>query len=401
MKSQISVVIAGRALEDLKLLEKLVCQESGFTVRIKHITNGHSDPLHGVVPVPDVLIFNLSQQWEHELDALGARAGTERPPAIAVGPEGDTKVMRAAMQAGARDFFSHPVVAEDLIASLRRLAREHASQTQRGGATSKLTVVMNAKGGSGASFIACNIAHMIRAQHSDRVALLDLDLQFGTLPLYFDLPASDNLLGLLSDVEHLDKLALEGYMLKHKSGLHLLPTMSERVPLPWQIPERSVERLLQEARFAYEHLVADLPRQIDPVTTTTLEQADRVLLVMQQGLTHLRDAKHLMQVMTKDLAVPGERISIIVNRYTKDNPVGLEQVRDVLECADCCQIPNDYGVVSEAINLGVPLLNGARKSPVTKGLLQLTSEVVGDKKPARRGLLSSALAHLGLREIGE
>lgn len=397
MSNQISVVIAGRALEALKILGKTLQNENGFDVRIKHITNGHSDPLYGVLPVPDVLVFNLSQQWEHELDALGARPGIERPPSVAVGPEGDARVMRAAMQAGARDFFSHPVVAEDLVASLRRLARERkSSQPQHGSAPSKLTAVMNAKGGSGGSVIACNLSHMLRTQHSDRVALLDMDLQFGTLPLYLDLLPSDNLLTALANVDKLDKLALDGYMLKHKSGLHLLPTMSERIPLPWQIPEASLQRLLDEVLAVYEHVVVDLPRQLDPVTTTVLEHADRVLLVLQQGLTHLRDAKHLKEVVTKDLAVPGERISIVVNRWSKENPISIDQVREVLDCAKCYQIPNDYVTVSETINLGVPLLSAAPKSPVTKGVLELTNALFGKEKPAKRGLFGNALAHLGL-----
>ena len=52
--------------------------------------------------------------------------------------------------------------------------------------TKRLNAVINAKGGSGASFIASNVAYILSKETDSKVALVDLDLQFGSVGLNFD-----------------------------------------------------------------------------------------------------------------------------------------------------------------------------------------------------------------------
>ena len=59
----------------------------------------------------------------------------------------DAQSMRAAMQVGARDFLSEPIVEEDLLAAVTRLTIE--SKPSRKAGPNELTVFINAKGGSG------------------------------------------------------------------------------------------------------------------------------------------------------------------------------------------------------------------------------------------------------------
>ena len=66
-----------------------------------------------------------------------------------VGPAGDFSLVRLAMQAGARDFFTLPVAEEDLTGALERIARDMQAESVQKSAD--LTVVINAKG----RFISC------------------------------------------------------------------------------------------------------------------------------------------------------------------------------------------------------------------------------------------------------
>jgi pilus assembly protein CpaE len=70
-----------------------------------------------------------------------------------------------------------------------------------------------------------------------RTALLDMDRQFGTLPLYLDLTPREGVIAALANADQIDTVALEGYMLKHPSGLRLLASMSEELASPWEIPQ--------------------------------------------------------------------------------------------------------------------------------------------------------------------
>jgi pilus assembly protein CpaE len=388
------VLVAGRSQKGVTAIEAQLRGQPGVEVRSAHVSNGHVDPLHGIAPAPDLLVLDLSSLWEDELRALAARPAMNRPVVIAVGSEGNARMMRLAMQAGARDFFTHPVPGEELLTTVAQVAAEHAMQ--HGTAGSSVTAVINAKGGAGASFLACSLAHILSVPLRQRVALIDLDLQFGTLPVYLDLTPRESLLEALAEHDHLDSVALEGYMTRHSSGLNLLAAVTERLALPWEIPGDHIGRLIDVAVQTYDHVIVDLPRQMDPVTAAVLTRADRVLIVMQQELTHLRDAKRLFRILTEELSVPRRHLHVVVNRHEPaGGGVRAQDIREALEPESMAVIPSDYQQVSEAVNLGVPIYDHARSAPITQALVELARNLGSEgHRQEERGRFQSAVARL-------
>ncbi len=334
------------------------------------------DPLHGLTDLPDVLIVVLSARWEETLRVLASRPAAQRPAMIVIGPANDSQVMRRAMQAGVRDFFIPPVPHGELLHAVRLIGREKNAQTATPGIGS-LTAVINAKGGSGASFIAANMAHMSALRHKAPVALLDLDLQFGALPAAFDLEQRNSLLEALAASEQLDPVALQGYMGKHASGVHLLSAMSDQLPLPWEIPTDSLTRLLGVVRQSYAGVIVDLPRQIDPLTSIVLSQATHVVLVMQQSLAHVRDAKRMLKVLTGNLGVARENILLVVNRHSDRDAVKLNDIQDTVNPPALATLPNNFRAVSESLNSGVPLAEFDPEGDLTRALQTLVSTLDG------------------------
>lgn len=391
MNDRASILIAGRSRTRLESLEASLQGQLGVEVRVRALVNGHADPLYGVAPLPDILVLDLDADWQLTLEALSARPSLERPPMITVAAEGSPQALRLAMQAGSRDFFTHPVPAEEFFASIRRILEERAAR--EGIARGAVTAVVNAKGGSGASLIATNLAHIFAAHLERRVALVDLDLQFGTLPLYLDLPPAKGLLAAMGSFEHLDGVALQGHMSKHPSGLHLLAAMSEQLPKPGEIPGAALGRLLDEAVSVYQQVVVDLPRQIDPLTGLALERADHVLVVMQQSIAHLRDAKRMLGLLNDLLGIPQDRIQVLVNRFDPKNPVRTEAIREALRLDAVAAVPNDYRCVAETINLGVPLYQHQRTAAVTKAIVGV-AEKLGGQPRNQKGFFQTVVSHL-------
>ncbi len=184
MKARMNVLVAGRNAQELQELERILGHQTDLRLSTRLITNGHSDPLYNIVDLPDALIFCTTVAWEDELSSLDARPASGRVPTVVTGPD-NTQVMRTAMRVGARDYFSFPVPRQELVDSLDRIARElQPASTEAGG----LISVINAKGGSGASTVAATLAHSLVEKIDQQIALLDMDLQFGHLASYFDLP---------------------------------------------------------------------------------------------------------------------------------------------------------------------------------------------------------------------
>lgn len=385
-------LLVSRSQKNLESLERILIDQPGIRLQVKNPVNGHFDPLHGVNQKPDVLVLDLSDAWEEELKALSIRPRTDRPPVIVFGPEGNTSMMRLAMQAGAQDFFTHPVLPEEIIVSVKQIGKESTTKSNK--AKTALTAVINAKGGSGASFIACNLAHIMAIRQHRAVTLIDMDLQFGTLPLYLDLEPNDNLTEVLRNINELDEVAIQAQMMKHSSGLHLLASSNENMLPLAEISAQRINRLLDLKMSGYEHLVVDLPRQIDLPTTTILQRADHVLLVMQQSVSHIRDAKRMHRIMTTDLAIPNNHISIIVNRYNEKDAVRVEDIKNSVTDVNFLFVPSDFKRASEMVNMGIPLFDNAPKAGITKSLIGIAEKLDGQSNRKKQGFLQNTFSNI-------
>ncbi|QTF58469.1 AAA family ATPase [Stutzerimonas frequens] len=383
------LLVSSRDAGALTRLKTLAQQLPGLQVSTRLVSNGHTDPLYGLEQMPDLLLLHVSHLWREELAALQQHPLQQRPPLLVCGPQDDRDCMRMAMQASARDFLPEPLVEQELLAAISRIALEARDGHGSGG---KVIAIMNAKGGSGATMLACNLAHSLSA-YGRRTLLLDLDLQFGTVAHCLDVRPSHSHMEVLQRIDELDSVALHGFCSHFSPTLDVLGGRASELCLTQDIQLEQVEALLRLARSSYEWVVVDLPRQIDHLTGITLEQADQVYVVLQQSLSHLKDAVRLVRIMREDLGIRGDRLQLVVNRYDKTAPVSLKDIAEALHCGVPQRLPNDYAVINESQNTGVPLGLHAPRAPLTQGIRQMAQELLGNDT-AEQGLLKRTFGRL-------
>ena len=391
MDMRLNVLLVSRRKDTLDSLEAILRQHSGLRLARKLTVNGHVDPLHDVAILPDALILHLGESSHAELETLAARALDRRPPLIVLGSTGDVTVMRLAMQAGARDLLPLPLVEADLLAALKRIERDHLAGKRR--SEGAVLAFMNAKGGCGATLLACNVAHMLVSVSARHATLIDLDLQFGSIPLYFDLFPKRGMLQALENVAGLDELAFNGYLVEDASGLKILGHASEDALPTHSVSPQHVNQLLNLAVTVNDYVVVDLPRRIDPVSALVLERAPHVALVVQQSVATLRDATRLMTCLRRDLGIAKDRIVVVVNRYEKSSSITADDIRNTLACGELSLVPNDYATVSACVDAGSPLLVHARTAAVTRAVMALQARL-GGTQVETQGLLSRTLSGL-------
>ncbi|MAL91121.1 MAG: hypothetical protein CMK94_06245 [Pseudomonas sp.] len=383
------LLVSSRDAGALTRLKTLAQQLPGLQVSTRLVSNGHTDPLYGLEQMPDLLLLHVSHLWREELAALQQHPLQQRPPLLVCGPQDDRDCMRMAMQASARDFLPEPLVEQELLAAISRIALEARDGHGSGG---KVIAIMNAKGGSGATMLGCNLTHSLSA-YGRRTLLLDLDLQFGTVAHCLDVRPSHSHMEVLQRIDELDSVALHGFCSHFSPTLDVLGGRASELCLTQDIQLEQVEALLRLARSSYEWVVVDLPRQIDHLTGITLEQADQVYVVLQQSLSHLKDAVRLVRIMREDLGIRGDRLQLVVNRYDKTAPVSLKDIAEALHCGVPQRLPNDYAVINESQNTGVPLGLHAPRAPLTQGIRQMAQELLG-KDTAEQGLLKRTFGRL-------
>ncbi len=383
MVMPLKVLIVGHSRTTIESFQQVLRQRSDVKSAIRLLTNGHVDPLHGVRDLPDVLVLQVSHNWEDELEALNARPPAARPAVLAVGPSDDPKLLRRAIRTGVRDFLTVPVDPTEVVSVLERIRNENRSS--QAAAPHRLTAVLNAKGGSGGTLIASNLSHIMVEELKLRVALVDLDLQLGNSALCLNLNPKIGIREALGAAQEIDSVALRAYMTRHKSGLDVLAVPSQAFIEPQTVSAEQLDQVLTVIGQNYDHTVVDVPRSIDPVTLSVLARADRILLVLQQHLSNLHDAKRLVNTLRSYNEDLEGRLTVVINRFQKAASIGVRDVENALGVDYHVELPNDYKRVCQAEDLGVPLYTHAKSAPVSKALRSLARNLSG-VLPAKRGL---------------
>ncbi|MGX1187699.1 pilus assembly protein CpaE [Pseudomonas sp. F-14 TE3623] len=385
-KTGLRLLISSRDATSLRDLQSVCQRMPSLEVSTRLVSNGHVDPLYGLDRMPDLLLLRVSHLWREELAALLLHPAHERPPMLVCGLLSDQEGMRMAMQAGARDVLPEPIAEAELVAALNRLVMEVRTGS---GAEGKLIAVMSAKGGSGGTLVACNLAQQLSARGGSTL-LLDMDLQFGSVTHYLDVAQTHSHLEVLHQIDGMDSVALRGFCSHFSPTLHVLGGRAGELCLPQDAQPEQLDALLKLARASYDWVVIDLPRQIDHLTGSVLEQVDRVYVVVQQSVSHLRDASSLVRILRDDLGVRGDQLQIVVNRFDKAAPISLKDIGEALRCTNLSKLPNDFNLVSQSQNTGVPLGLHAPRAAITAALRDMTEDLVGQQVAGNKGLLKRA-----------
>jgi len=264
---------------------------------------------------PHLLIIDLSDSQEPLAD-ITALAEVCEPGTmvIALGKTNDVTLYRDLMAAGVYDYLVKPVTGDDLRAAIA--AAEDINQTvpetdPLPGAVGRITTVIGTRGGVGASTAAINVAWSMAHDLDHKVALLDLDVHFGSAALAFDLEPGRGLYDALENPGRVDGLFIERAMVKESEKLWILsseaPLGETMVPNP-----AALDHLLGELRNHFRSVILDLPRGQVGQQQFVLGESKQIVIVADLTLSSLRDTIRLL-ALAKTVA-PEVPIILVANR---------------------------------------------------------------------------------------
>lgn len=349
-----------------------------------HINNDYISHPELLANSSEVIVINLSDQALNEIAGI-EHAELIDKTIIVVGDKNNNQLLSKAISARVSEFIDQDNYQQDLLTIVKKTLLHKIQNTDQS-KKRKLSVVMNAKGGSGASFIASNIAYILSQLRTTNTALIDLDLQFGSIGLNFDVVPKYTIEKVLNDIKEMDYLALEAHMVNYQDSLQLLLPSGEEIILNDEIDPNSIKSLLYLMKRNYNQIIVDIPRLIDPLTINTLEQADNIAVIVQQSLAHYKDGRRLINILNKDLDIPLDKIVVIINRYDKKNSLNKAEMINILNHNNIFTITNDFKKVTTASDLGVPLSHSAPRSKITNDLRSI-AHYLGDIDSQETGYL--------------
>jgi len=323
-----------------------------------------------------------------ELEALGVLAHVHPDlETIVISAEQSPAFLLRAMQMGVREVLPPVLNATALQAAVRRVAHKRAPAPAA--PQGEVLAFMACKGGSGASFIAANIAHILSTQGERKVALIDLDLQFGNaLLLLSDQRAVNDVAEVARSIGRLDADLLRASMV-HVSGNLSVLAAPEDLSQALEVKAAHVEAIIKQARQVFDYVVLDVGRSMDTVSLKALDLATHVFPVLQLSLPQIRDARRL-RALFRSLEYAPEKIHWIVNRHQKGGEIDLESMEQTLGVKALTTIPNHFKGVNASVNQGIPIDRLAPGNPVARALGDLARKVAPLQSGVRKdGWLAS------------
>lgn len=293
-----------------------------------------------------------------------------------------------ALRVGVREVLPAPATEDTLRQAFARL-RERQSASRRRDAT--ILSVMPAKGGSGGTFLAANLAYALALQ-GRKVAFIDLNLQFGDAVLFVSEGTPGfTIADVARQVQRLDASFLEASMVEVLPNCHVLAA-PETPEDALEVNEAALRAILDVARKNYDIVVIDVGRALNATSVLALDQSTAVYVVLQLTLPFLRDAKRLMAAF-RTLDYPAKKIRLVVNRYQRGGDLDLGHVQKTLGAAVDRTMPNSFSAVAASINHGVPILKHAPRDAVALALQQWAQELAPSETPVAvaRGWLRSLM----------
>lgn len=350
------------------------------------LVSGTLDRLHigGPVPVPDLLLLDDPQGRDLAvLEQLGA--SHPRMATILVSEAQSLAFMMEAMRAGVREVLFTSALADTMFPAVDRIEEKLQQHTHLNG---KVLAFVSCKGGSGATFLATNLGYALAELAGKRVALIDLNLQFGDASLFV---ADHKPLATLADValqmHRLDASLLASSMMAITPNFSVLAAPEDPVHAGDVKPEH-IDALLRLARRHYDFVILDVGRSLDPVSVRALDQADTIYPVLQTTLPYIRDGKRLIEVF-RSLGYPKEKVHVIVNRHQKKGDIRLHDLETACGTPVFMSIPNHYEAAAASVNQGVPVMKLAKGSPIAKSLKNFAVQLAGSTRDDKKSWLST------------
>lgn len=227
------------------------------------------------------------------------------------------------------------------------------------------------KGGTGKTTLAVGVASQL-ARAGKRVMLMDLDLQFGDVVMALDLDTKYSIVDLVQDRGGITIENINNFSVEHSTGMSVLcaPKSSEYAEF---VTAAHVERIIDIMRPYYEYLIIDLPSSFNDITITACENCEEILLVYNNEILSLNNAKVCYTIL--DQLHQRDKIRIILNK-TEKSLIKTQDFEEMFRMPVFANIPADYQAALMSVNKGQAITVAQPKSAVSKAISDMADKII-------------------------
>ena len=297
--------------------------------------------------------------------------------------ESDVKQAVRFMRAGAREYFTLPLVPAEVAGALTRASIPQAAvtQVQTPKVNGQVFVFLGTKGGCGVTTLAANYAISVYTETNQSTLLIDLGQPLGDAGLNLGMMANYSTANALREHGRLDGSFLNTLITKHETGLSVLAAPNE---FPKDLVTiEAYDRLLAVARQSYHYVIVDVGSRVDLMDSSLFDESSTVYLVTQVGISELRNANRFI---SQYFGLRGRSLQIVLNRYTPNMLLFDDsQITKALTRPAHWKIPDDYSTARRTRETATPI--ALEDSTIAVEIRQMARLACGlpDEKKRKKG----------------
>jgi pilus assembly protein CpaE len=327
-------------------------------------------------PAPDVCLVDFDED-RRSAAVLAERIHSALPGValFAVSSKAQPDAILEAMRCGCSEYLSKPLDREQLINAMVRIGSRRKEKVDQ--ARAQLLAFMGAKGGCGVTALASQMGALLASTFSRSTLLVDLHPDFGDAALYLKLTkARYHFFELIENIDRLDADFLQAFLIKHSSGLDVIPAPEGSLAARDVLPAGALSQTLDFLRARYEFVLADLPPSLNAENLSVIQDCDSLYLITVAEVAAVRNVVRQLEYLSQ-VGIPREKIRVVLNRHHKKNVITDAQIERVIEQKIFWRVPNQYPQVVKTIHEGDPVAQ-LSSSDVTRSLKEW-AETIGKK----------------------
>ena len=281
-------------------------------------------------------------------------------------------------RAGAKGFLIKPFTSEELLEALQTFNKTGLSYG------SNVLAFFSPKGKSGKTTLIANLGMALAQKTGQQVGIIDADLQFGDMSVFFNLSPKTTVVEAVRDINFLSPVTLNSYFLPIAENLRVLcgtrrPEYAEMVDI------KSFTEVVDMARSMYRYVLIDLPSGFVPISIATAEASDiTYLAAMINGTFEIDHMKRALEIFK---AWPNyeKRVKTVFTRVEPCDANEQNKLSEAMGYPVSSVIPNEYMLVSSAANNGQMAILEQPESRFARMVNQMADDIIGTKSHVRWG----------------
>lgn len=385
MEEKIRIVVVDDVVQTRTDIKRLLFFEEDMEV-VGEAENG-KDAIEIVRNLkPDVVLMDINMPV---MDGITATENIAMAfpdiSVVIISIQGEQEYLKKAMVAGAKDYLVKPLGSEEMSTTIRQAYQANQKRRVKGPHESEPASVKSqqlltqyqtiaffcGKGGIGKTTLASNVAVAL-AQSKLKVALVDLDLQFGDISVLFNLNDSRTIGDLVHEEGSLKDL-VDQYLIRHISGVHVLsaplfPQEAEKIKL------EHIEEILAYLKESFDCIIIDTAASFTDISLLALDAADLILVPVRRDISSIKNVKTTLNILNSlDYS---KKTNVILNQSDLNLGIEITDLERSLDSAIMHLISSDEKTVVTSVNKGVPLVMDNSNSEIAKNIQKLSQKIV-------------------------